>query len=195
MRRRLFVPLITVPVLLLALAAPAAAAPPMRESGTQESFFSVASSCSGATCTDTILNAFNIDSETLVVCLDSITFNARTGRLVSQESGCTETSPDALTITGDFTVTLTDTVITLFDCGRRGCTQGDTVTVSAHDTAVGPVFSETGRGTFSDGTCTSTFRFSSESAEIAGTMTIDGVTLAQSGFASISEFTVSTRCR
>ena len=192
--RRSFVPLIAVPVLLLMLAAPVAAAPPMRESGTQQSLSSVATTCSGATCTDTIVDAFTVDSETLVVCLSSYTYNVRTGRLVSQESGCTETSPGALTITADFKVTLTDTTITLATCNQRGCTEGDTVTVSAQDTAVGPVFTETGSGTFSDGTCTSRYRFTSESAPVAGTMTIDGVVLQQSGFASISQFTVSTRC-
>ena len=194
MRRRSFVPLIAVPVLLLTLAAPVAAAPPMRESGTQESFSSVATACSGSTCTNTAVDAFTLDSETLVVCLNSYTYNVRTGRLVSQESGCTETSPDALTVTGDFTVTLADTTVTLATCNQRGCTEGDTVTVSARDSAVGPVFSETGRGTFTDGTCTSRYRFSSESAQIAGTMTIDGVTLQQSGSASISQFTVSSTC-
>lgn len=194
MRRRSFVPLFAVPVLLLLLAAPVAAAPPMRESGTQQSFNSFATTCSGSTCTDTILNAFTIDSETLVVCLDSYTYNVRTGRLTSQESGCTETSPGALTVTADFTVTLAPTTITLSSCDRRGCTETDTVTVSAQDSAVGPVFTESGQGTFNDGTCVVRYRFSSESAPVAGTMTIDGVVLQQSGFAGISEFTVSTRC-
>ena len=194
MRRRSFVTLIAVPVLLLVLAAPVAAAPPMRESGTQQSFFSVATSCSGSTCTDRVLEAFTLDSETLVVCLSSFTYNPRTGRLVSQESGCTETSPGALTVTGDFTVTLADTAVTLATCNRRGCTESDTVTVSAQDSAVGPVFTETGRGTFSDGSCTSRYSFTSQSSQIAGTMTIDGVAYQQSGSASISQFTVSTRC-
>ncbi len=194
MRRRILAPLIAVPILLLVLAAPAAAAPPMRESGTQESLFSVSTTCSGSTCTDTIVNAFTIDSETLVVCLSSFTYNPRTGRLVSQESGCTETSPEALTVTGDFTVTLSETAVTLASCDRRGCTEGDTVTVSARDSAVGPILTDSGKGTFSDGTCTSRYRFTSQSAQVAGTMTIDGVTLEQSGSASISEFTVSTRC-
>ena len=194
MRRRSFVPLIAVPVLLLMLAAPVAAAPPMRESGTQQSLSSVATTCSGATCTDTIVDAFTVDSETLVVCLSSYTYNVRTGRLVSQESGCTETSPGALTVTSDFTATLAPTAVTVASCDQRGCTEGRTVTVSAQDSAVGPVFSETGRGTSSDGTCTYRYRFSSQSAQVAGTLTVDGVTQPQSGFASISEFTVSSRC-
>jgi hypothetical protein len=193
--RRLLISFTALPILVLALAAPAAAAPPLRESGTQASFFSFNTICSGATCTDTYVDAFNIDSETLVVCLSSYTYNVHTGRLVSQESGCIETSPEALTISSDFTVTLAETAITLFDCNRHACTEGDTLTVSAQDSAVGPVFTDSGRGTSSDGTCTYRYSFSSESAEVAGTMTIDGVTLEQSGFASISQFTVSSRCR
>ena len=192
--RRLLVPLFVVPALLLALAVPAAAAPPLKESGTSKSFTSISSTCSGASCTDVILDAFSLDNETILVCLNYLTYSTRTGQIRSQESGCTETSSDALTVTSDVTVSLDPTSITLAECGRRGCTETRTVTVSATDSAVGPVFSDVGRGTFSDGTCTFRYRFESRSAPIAGTMTIDGVTLEQSGGASLSEFTVSSRC-
>jgi len=199
--RRFVVPVIVVPMLLLALAAPALAAPPLKESGTSMSFFSGSTVCTegdSQTCTDTFIQAFSIDANTIVVCLDEITYSTRTGRLVSQESGCTETSSTALTFSADFTVTLSDTSVTVSEitCGPRGCRESGTrtVTVSALDTAVGPILTSTGRGTFDDGTCT--FRFSStdQSAEIAGTMTIDGVTMDESGFGSVSEFKVSTRC-
>ena len=192
--RRVVVSVGLLPILLFMLAAPAAAAPPLRESGTQKQFFSVSSTCSQNSCTDTFLDAFSIDANTLLVCVSSFTYNIRTGRPISQESGCSETSNDALVIGNDLSATLAETAVTFVDCNRRGCVEGDTVIVSASDTAFGPVFSETGRGTFTDGTCTFRFRFTSTSSEVAGTMTIDGVVYEQSGFAGISEFTVSSRC-
>jgi hypothetical protein len=192
--RRVVTAFIVLPILVLALAAPAAAAPPLKESGTQLGFYSVNTDCSGATCTDTVLDAYTVDPGILLVCLTSIKYNIHTGRGTG-EGSCAETNPSALTITPEFTVTLDETAITLFDCNRHTCTEGDTVVVSAQDSAIGPIFSETSRGTFTDGTCTYRYSSSSESAGIAGTMTIDGVTLEQQyGSASISEFTVSSRC-
>lgn len=174
MHRRLLVSFVAIPVLLLTLAAPTVAAPPLKESGIQRSFNSYAFECSGATCTDTSLYAHTLDAETLEVCLDITAFNWRNNRFVSGEFGCTWTDPSALDITADFTVTLADTIIGLSDCDRRGCTESRTVTVSAQDSAVGSVFSASSRGTFSDGTCTYRYSSSRESAEIAGTMWIDG---------------------
>lgn len=194
MHRRFIVPFVAVPVLLLALAAPTLAAPPLKESGTQQSFNSYAFECSGATCTDTSLYAYTLDAETLEVCLEITTFNWRTNRLVAGEFGCTWTDPSALDITADFTVTLAQTSIALSDCNRRGCTESRTVTVSAQDSAAGPVFTESSRGTFSDGTCTYRYSSSSQSADIAGTMWIDGAAVEQSGYASISQYSVTSRC-
>ncbi len=194
--RRLLFPAIVVPLLLLAIAAPAAAAPPFKESGTQQSFYSVSTSCSGSTCTDTVLDAFMIDPDTLLVCVSSYTYSTRTGRFQSESSGCDETSPDALTITGDFDVTLAETTITLVECNRRGCRETDTITVSAHDSAVSPIYTYSDRGTFSDGTCT--FRYSSRGsgAEVAGTMTVDGVVYEQQyGSANVSTYKVMSRCQ
>lgn len=193
--RRLFVPSLLVPMLLLALAAPAAAAPPMKESGTQTSLYSSAFECSGSTCTDTTVDAWMIDNETLVVCLSRTTFNARTGQTRSFESGCTETSPSALTISGSFDVTLAETTISFEECNRRGCRITDTVTVSANDSAVSPIFSHSDRGTFSDGTCTYRYSSTGQSAEVAGTMTIDGVVYDQWGYASIATYSTTARCR
>lgn len=199
--RRFLVPVIVVPMLLLALAAPALAAPPLKESGTSMYFSSYSSVCTeggSPTCTDTSLEAFSIAPDTIVVCLNTYTYSTRTYRLISQESGCTETSSTALTFTSDFTVALSDTSVTVveFSCGPRRCTEGGsrTVTVSALDSAVGPIFTSSGRSTFSDGTCTYRYSFTDESAELAGTMTIDGVTMDQSGWGSVSEYTVSARC-
>jgi hypothetical protein len=194
MRRMLF-PVAIVPILLLAIAAPVAAAPPLKESGTQVSLFSVSTSCGGSFCTDTVLDAFTIDSETLLVCVNWYTYSIRTGQLRSQEGGCTETSPDALTITESFNVTLSDTTVVIVECNRRGCMETGSVTVSASDSAVSPIFTDSSRGTFSDGECTYRYRSESTSAQVAGTMTIDGVVYEQQfGSASVSSFTVTSRC-
>ena len=193
--RRLLLPITLASMLVLAVAAPVAAAPPLKESGTQTQFFSVSSECSARTCTDTILDAFMIDSETLIVCVERITYSTRTGQIRSQAGGCGETSPAALTITSSFEVTLDETTVSVFQCNQRECRETGTLTVSAHDFAVGPVFTSSDRGTFSDGTCTYRYRSTTEGAEVAGTMTIDGVVYEQQyGQASIGTFSVSARC-
>ncbi|MDQ3690752.1 MAG: hypothetical protein M3406_12115 [Chloroflexota bacterium] len=199
--RRFIVPIIVVPMLLLALAVPTLAAPPLKESGTSKYFSSYSTACTeggSPTCTDTSLEVFSISPDTVVVCVSTYTYSTRTYRTISQESGCTETSSDALTFTADFTVSLADTSVTVseFSCGPRRCTEGGTrtITVSASDSAVGEIFSSSGRGTFSDGTCTYRYSFSEQSAELAGTMTIDGVTMDQFGWGSLSQYSVTTRC-
>ena len=199
--RRFFVPLTVVPVLLLTLAAPALAAPPLKESGTSMYFSSYSTVCvegGSPTCTDTSLDVFSLSPDTLLVCLNTYTYSTRTYRLISQEYGCTETSSAALTFTGDFTVSLSDTSVTVAEvtCGPRRCAEGGsrTVTVSALDSAVGPILTSTGRGSFTDGTCTYRYSFTDQSAELAGTITIDGVTVDQWGWGSVSQFTVTTRC-
>ena len=193
--RRVVVSLVLLPILLLLLVAPAAAAPPLKESGTQNFLSSFASSCSQVSCTDTFLDVFNIDAEIVLVCVGSVTYNVRNGRITSQESGCSEASPDALTVTEDITATLSETPVTFVDCNQRGCVEGDTVIVSASDTAIGPIFIESNRGTFTDGTCTFRYRSETRSSEVAGTMTIDGAVFEQSGSAGTSEFAVTSRCR
>lgn len=193
--RRIVGSVVLLPILLLLLAAPAAAAPPMRESGTQEFMSAFSSSCGPSTCTDTLVDAFTVAEGVVVVCVSEFTFNVRTGRLISEESGCTETSSEALVVGDDLSASLAPTSVTFFDCNQRGCVEGDTVTVSAELTAFGPVFTFTDRGTFSDGTCTFRFRSSGEQSEASGTLTIDGDTRDANGFVGISELTVSSQCR
>lgn len=188
---RVLTPVLVVPALLLMLVAPVAAAPPMKESGTQEFLFAVSTECSGATCTDTLVDAFSIDSETVVVCVSQFTFNVRNGRLTSEASGCSETTPDALTVTSSLSATLAPTSVQL--CDRRSC---DDVVVSASLSPTGgPVFTHSDRGTFSDGTCTFRFSSSGSSTEVSGTITLDGLTSDAFGTVGVSEFRVSTRCR
>ena len=199
--RRIMVPVIVVPMLLLALAAPTLAAPPLKESGTSMSFSSSSTVCTeggSPTCTDTWVDAFSVSPDTIVVCLSSYTYSTRTYRTVSQENGCSETGSAALTFTSDFSVTLADTSVTVFKytCGPRRCTEAGSraVTVSALDTAVGPISTSSGRGSFTDGTCTYRYSYTDQSAELAGSMTIDGVTMDEWGYGSVSKFSTTVRC-
>jgi hypothetical protein len=203
--RRLVLACLTVGLLLITTAAPAFAAQPFRESGTQNFLFSFASDCdetgNRTTCTDTFLDVFPVAPDTVVVCLNRFTFafNERSGRgrLISDESGCTETSADALSVTvsdDTLTATLAPTDIVLVSCDQRRCTETDTVTVSARDSG-SPVTAYSGRGSFREGGCRFTFSFWGQRADVTGTMTIDGVTIDQQGSASTEDYRVTERCR
>jgi hypothetical protein len=137
-----------------------------------------------------------------MACVTSHTYthSERTGRgrLISEESGCSEPVPASaldITVSGDeLTATLEETQVTLSSCDRRGCTETRTVTVSAADSG-GPVSTFTSRGSFKDGTCTFRYSESGQSAPVSGTLTIDGVTLAEEGQAGVSEYKVQQNCR
>lgn len=194
-----------VALLLATAAAPAMAAQPFRESGTQNFLFSFSSDCTGTgnrtTCNEAFLDVFPVGPDTSVVCLSMSTFafNERTGRgrLISEQSGCNETANSVLDVSvadDTLTATLSDTQVDLFSCNQRTCTEGDTVTVSASDSG-SPVVDYSGRGSFRDGPCTFRFSFTGQRAEVTGTMTIDGTTLAEQGSASTEDYRVSERCR
>lgn len=202
MLRRLLVPLVVVPVLVAMLAAPALAAPPYRESGTYESFGSSAETCTtgpGAECSYTSLSVYSYDPDTIEVCLYTATYPISRGAPRFTEGyGCTIVDDSALTITSDFSFILAATDIEFFEysCKARRCTETfEVVTVSAEDSAVGPISTTSGRGTFTENNCTYRYSFSQQSAELAGTMTVDGVTMEQWGYGSVSTATSSVRCR
>lgn len=192
--------------LLLAMAvSPAMAAEPFKESGTQNFLFSFSSDCSGSgnrtTCDEAFLDVFPISPDDSAVCLSMATFafNERTGqgRLISEQSGCNETANSVLDVSvadDTLTATLSDTQITLFSCGRRTCTEGDTVTVSASDSG-SPVIPYSGRSSFRDGNCTFRYSFTGQRAEVTGTLTIDDTTLAEQGSANTEDYRVTERCR
>ena len=194
--RRTGLSLVFLPVLLLLLTGPVAAAPPSRTSGTQEFLFAFSSSCGPATCTDTFADVFTVGEGVIVVCVSEFTFNLHSGRLISQESGCsTEISSDALVISDDLSLaSLSATAVTFFDCNQQGCVEGDTVTVSAELTGFGPVFTDTQRFTFDDGTCTYRFSSTGEQRQATGTLTIDGETLSADGGIGMGKFTEMVRC-
>lgn len=188
--------------MVVGAAAPASAAPPerMKQSGTFANLFSFTEDCreqggSRTVCTNLSLQAFTIEDGRVVVCLDSSTFVLNRDRftLRDQESGCTEVPADTLTVTDGLVATLDATTITLTGDGRRGGTRE--VTVSAQDSPIGPISTSSGRGSFKDGTCTFRFSFTERSAEVAGTITVDGTTFQESGFASVGSSTVTQSCR
>jgi hypothetical protein len=193
--RRVVGSVVLLPILALLLAAPAAAAPPIKDSGTEQSFTAFTSSCGPATCTDTFVDAFAAGEGVIVACVFQSTFNVHNGRVTSEESGCSETSSDALVIDDLSSASLAPTDVTFFNCNQQGCVEGDTVTVSAELTGSGPTFSESFRQTFNDGTCTFRQSFSGDSRQATGSITIDGETAAADGGIRTGKFSFSEHCR
>jgi hypothetical protein len=195
--RRISASAVIFPFLLLLLAAPVAAAPPVKGSSTQDFLSAFATSCGPSTCTDTSMDVFTIGDGLMIVCVSEFTFNVRSGRVVSQESGCSDpVSADAVTVSDDLSSgSLAPTSVTFVDCNQRGCVEGDTVTVSAELTGFGLVFSDTQRGTFTDGTCTVKFSSSGDQRQATGTLTIDGNVLSAGGNIGSGTFSFMERCR
>ena len=208
--RRIVLALVAVMALLLTFAAPVAAdtvpSGPFRESGTSKYLSSWSFDCvpshARTTCTETGVDAFSIGPTELAVCVYTVTYtySERTGRgrLINQESGCSDPlAPSTLNITVSkvnvLTATLDSTSVTLYTCNQRSCTASRTVTVSASDSG-GPVGTFTNRGSFKDGTCTFRYSESGYTSAVSGTLTIDGTTLAEDGWAQQSEYKVSSTC-
>lgn len=195
--RRFVVSIAALPILVLLFAVPAAAAPPVKDSGTQTSFSAFSIDCGPTICTDATVDAFTVSDGTIVVCLFESRTNIHTGRIISQDGACSEEiSSDALDIDEDLSsASLAPTDVTFINCNQQGCTEGDTVTVSAELTAFGPTFTDKQRSTFSDGICTFTFSSSGEQRQATGTISLDGETLAADGFIGIGKFSFTERCR
>ncbi|MBA2380914.1 MAG: hypothetical protein H0V73_02280 [Chloroflexi bacterium] len=209
--RRIVLALFAVMALLLTFVAPVAAdtgpSGPFRESGTSKYLSSQSLDCTPShartTCTETGVDVFSVSPTEVVVCVSTVTYtySDRTGRgrLISQENGCSDpvaASTLNITLSKDnvLTATLASTSVTLYECNRRSCTASRTVTVSASDSG-GPAGTFTNRGSFKDGTCTYRYSESGYTADVSGTLTIDGTTLAEGGWAQQSEFKVSSTCR
>jgi hypothetical protein len=193
--RRIVGFLVLLTTLAMLVVGPVAAAPPIHDSGTQESMTAFNSTCGPSMCTDTFVDAFTPSEGVDVVCVSRFTFNIHNGRQMSQESGCTETT-GALVIGDDLSFALiAATEVVLFDCDQQGCVEGDTVTASAELTSFGPTFADRQRSTFNDGTCTFKFSFSGDSRQATGTLTLDDETLAADGSISSGKFSFSEHCR
>ena len=192
--------------LLLVLAAPVAADTSKPVSGTYKSMSSISLDCvpQGArtTCTQTSVDVFTEIPPTVVVCVnvDTYTYSERTGRgrFISSESGCSEPidgSVLAITISRDqMTASLAPTAVTLFGCDRRSCTETRTVEASATDSG-GPITATVSRSSFRDGTCTYRSSETARFAEVAGTLTLDDVTIPEAGFAQLSDVKVMETCK
>jgi hypothetical protein len=85
--------------------------------------------------------------------------------------------------------------IELVSCGRRSCTGSRTVTVSASDLPTSPIATTTIRTTTTVGGCTYRTTTKQLDAEVAGTLTIDGTSLDETGFVSVVSETMTIHCR
>lgn len=204
MRRAMFTS-VMMTGLVLGTAAPAVAAPPEMEkqSGSYESLYSFSSSCtsgSRSVCTDISLSASTDTSGFGETCVTIDTYSVNRGRYtpISSESGCTA-GADTLTVRDDLTAVLARTTVTLesYDCGRQDCVVSGSrdVVVSAQDKPVGPVSTATGRGTFTSDGCVFRFSYSETFAEVAGTITLDGVTYDESGSVNKGDYRTTSRCK
>ena len=195
--RRFAVAVLAVPIILLLAVAPVAA--DTSPNGTN--FFSSSSSCSTTggkqVCSDTSLSVFsNEDGSPGSPCLEIFKYSiGSNGRftVISDEFGCAESG--TIAIGADFSVALDPTDITIQNCGRRNCTSSRTVTVSASDSPTGPITTTTTKSTTKSGTCTTKTTTTDQFVELAGTMTIDGTVLDQTGSLDVFTSTETTHCR
>ena len=198
--RRLAVASLALPFALLLAVGPVAADTGPGGSGT--SFFSFSTTCStsGArqVCIDSNLNAFAGEGGDSETCLDLFTYSVSSnGRFtfISDQFGCAPTA--SLTIGSDFSVTLGSTDIAMQTCAahKRQCSGSTNATVSAHDSVVGDVAKTTTRSTTVQGNCTTRTTTTETSAELAGTMTINGTTVDEQGFLDIVDQSFTIRCK
>jgi hypothetical protein len=195
--RRIGVVLAAVPLMLLLTVGSAAA--DTSPNGTN--FFSGNTTCSTTggrqVCTDSnLFVSSNEDGSDGPPCLEifkySIGANGKFS-VISDEFGCATSG--TMTVGADLSVDLSATQITLDSCNRRTCTSARTVTVSASDTPTGPVSTTTTRSTTKSGGCTTRTTTTDTFAELAGTMTIDGTVLDQTGSIDVFTSTSTTHCK
>lgn len=194
--RRFAVAFLVVAIGLLFTVGPVAA----DTSANGTNFSSSSSSCSTSggrqVCTDTNLSVFaNEDGSDGQPCLGvfkySISSNGRFS-VISDEFGCA--SGGTLAVGDDLSVVLGDTQIPLETCNKQTCTPSRTVTVSASDSPTGPISTTTTRSTTKSGGCTTKTTTTDRFVELAGTLTIDGTELDETGFIDVLTGTEVTRC-
>jgi hypothetical protein len=198
--RRFATAFLAVPLVLLLAAVPVAADTGPGGSGTN--FYSDSTNCSTSggrqVCTDTNISVFPNGDGTSSACLDIFTFSvSSTGRFtfVSDQFGCSLAG--TVTVGSDYSVTLASTDISLQTCKahKRTCSGSTVVTVSASDSATGPIVTSTTRSTTTDGTCTYKTTTTETDANLVGTLTIDGTSLDEQGFLSVVKQTLFIRCK
>jgi hypothetical protein len=170
--------------------------------GSGTNFFSFSTTCatSGArqVCTDTNPSVFTDETGATQPCLDLFTYSfSSNGRFtfISDRFGCAASG--SLTVGSDYSATLGSTVIPLQTCAahKRQCTGSTNVTVSASDSVVGDITTTTTRSTSVSGNCTTKTTTTETSANLTGTITIDGSTSNQDGFLDIFKVTFTIRCK
>jgi hypothetical protein len=200
--RRALLTSVTVGGIVLGAAAPAAADPPerFRESGPYQYLYSASEDCreqggDRTVCSNVTVDAFTISDDLIAVCVSTATYVFQRERftLRSEEFGCTEVAASALTVTDGLEATLAPTTVTLTSGGKKGGSRE--VTVSAQDSPIGDITTVSGRTSFRDGNCSYRSSFTEQSAEVAGTITLDDVTLEEFGFAGTGEARTTEVCR
>ena len=199
MRRMRFAALI-VPVALLLSAGPVAADTTPGGSGTFFSSGNEVCTTSGGrqVCTDTTLDVQSFDDGTAQTCLDILTFSiGSNGRqtFVSDRFGCADVAN--ITISSSYSVTVSATDVSMQTCKahQRQCSGASTATVSASDALTGPVSKTTTRSTTVQGGCTFKTTSNETFGEVAGTITIDGVTSDEQGGFDMINSTTTVRCK
>ena len=190
---------------MLTGALPAAAAP-VRQSGSSSFLYSETTGQCTSTgrCTEIFLEAFTGTMEPGQVCLSTSTYQRTSGggrTALTDEHGCADLSGAALTVTDDLSATLQPTTLTLeaFSCegeedeAQCSVTSRRDVTVSSSQSAVGPITSSRDRGRSTTGQCRSTYRSTTTSAPVAGTVTVDGTTHTGEGQAGTTSFRSTSR--
>jgi hypothetical protein len=198
--RRFIISFLALPIALIVGAAPVAADTTGGGSGTHFGSFTETCSTSGGrqVCTDTSLSVDPNGDGTSSACLDIFTYSqSSNGRFtfISDEFGCT--SNVSLTVGSDYSVTLASTVIPMETCQahKRNCSGSSDVTVSASDQLVGDISKSTTRSTTISGGCTYRTTINETFGEVAGTMTIDGTTVAENGYLDIIDESSTVRCK
>lgn len=197
--RRFIVSSLAIPFALLVALGPVAADTGPGGNGTN--FFSFSTTCSTGggrqICTDTNLQVAPDESGNPQTCLDLFTYSVsvRRGAFISDQFGCVPTS--GFTTGSDYSVTLAPTDISMQTCAahKRQCSGSTIVTVSASDSVVGDVAITTTRSTTVVGGCTYRTTATDTSAELAGTITINGSSLDEQGFLDIFNSTTTVHCK
>lgn len=195
--RRFAMAFLAIPMVFLIGVVPVAAdVPPF---GTN--FFSGLTSCSTSgdlqVCTDTNLSTFsNEDGSDGPVCVAISVYSFSSAdefTSISDESGCV--APGALTVGKHLSVVLAPTDFALSTCDSVGSCASRTVTVSASDRPTGHIAKTTTHSKEKVGRCTIHTTTVEKYADLAGTLTIDGTTIDETGFVDVKTLSTKTnRC-
>lgn len=188
--------------LVISAATPTGAAPPLTQKRTGQSVNLETTSlrCTpevgGQRCSDI---ALLVDDDSVTLRLTTY-FRSDQGEFttISSEEGFSLGGP-TLVVTDALNATLPPTTLTLeaFSCTPEDCGVRSTrpVTVSASASSAGPVTVRRENSRTREGKCTSQLRFETREGPVAGTITIDGVSHDETGFAATTSSRFVSRCK